>query len=336
MVNLDATIAVVPRERFSYTAPSLESIYANTSLPLRLVYVDGGSPRRVQRYLREEARAKGFTLVRADHHLSPNQARNLALAHVNTKYVVFIDNDVLVSPGWLDALVGCAEETGAWAVGPLCMAGAPGHELIHHAGGVSRVEEVGGRRLFFEEHYHSGKRLKDVEPPRRGACELLEFHCMLVRAECFDRLGRLDERLLSMHEENDLCMAARAAGGEVYLEPRSVVQYVPPSPIAWSDLPFYLLRWSEAWNDASLARFREKWRLAADDPGSVAARAWATQHRQSLLWRLRPFVDRLTGGRSYWIERRLLAPLEMQVSDYFARRARTGARDRARATRVIE
>ena len=38
--------------------------------------------------------------ARGEDHLAPNESRNLALAHVETPYVVFIDNDVFVQPGY--------------------------------------------------------------------------------------------------------------------------------------------------------------------------------------------------------------------------------------------
>lgn len=44
MVEPEVTIVVSPRERFSYTRESLESIYEHTKAPFKLVYVDGGSP----------------------------------------------------------------------------------------------------------------------------------------------------------------------------------------------------------------------------------------------------------------------------------------------------
>jgi GT2 family glycosyltransferase len=113
-----ATVAVVQRDRFSPTRAALERLYEVTEPPFRLIYVDGGSPQRVRAYLTDQARQRGFHLLRRDSYLSPNEARNLALRHVDTRYVVFLDNDVLVTPGWLEALVRCAEETGAWTVGP--------------------------------------------------------------------------------------------------------------------------------------------------------------------------------------------------------------------------
>src|ERR1700704_2027363 len=99
------TIMVVPRERFSVSARALAALYERTQYPFSLVYVDGGAPRSIRRQLEVASRRHGFSLIRRDRYLTPNQARNLALRQVRTKYVVSLDNDVLVTPGWLDSLV---------------------------------------------------------------------------------------------------------------------------------------------------------------------------------------------------------------------------------------
>jgi len=251
MIKDNVTIAVVPRERFSHTAATLESIYEHTPQPFRLVYVDGGSPSRVARYLRKQASVRGFTLLRTDHYLSPNEGRNLAIKNITTKYVVFVDNDAQVSPGWLEPLIECAEETGAWIVGPLLMVGKPGEEVIHHGGGAARIDEVDGRRRFFEEHYLSDMRLEEVGPLSRVPRGVLEFHCMLINMESFEQLGFLDEQLLTMYEHIDFCMAVESAGKKVYLEPGSIVTYIPMLRPELSDLPYYFLRWSEDWNEVN-------------------------------------------------------------------------------------
>ena len=71
------TLIVVPRERFGVALRSLESIYANTQFPFRLIYVDAGSPAAVARALAAQAKARGFELLRVDSLLAPNEARNL-------------------------------------------------------------------------------------------------------------------------------------------------------------------------------------------------------------------------------------------------------------------
>ncbi|MEO1402619.1 MAG: glycosyltransferase, partial [Cyanobacteria bacterium J06635_1] len=119
MIPPQVTIVVVPRERFQFTQDSLESLYDNTQYPFKLIYVDNNAPARVQDYLVNQAQDKGFELVRSQHYLSPNQARNVGLQRVTTPYVVFVDNDIMFAPGWLSALVECAQETGATVVGSL-------------------------------------------------------------------------------------------------------------------------------------------------------------------------------------------------------------------------
>jgi GT2 family glycosyltransferase len=287
----DVTLVVVPRERFSYTRDSLEGIYRHTRQPFALVYVDGGSPAPICDWLAEQATRRGFTLLRRDHYLSPNEARNIGFPLVQTKYVVFIDNDVAVSPGWLPPLLRCAEETGAGVVGPLYCIDRPLHRKVHMAGGLAHFEEARGTRRFIERHLYSWQWLADVRPQvARSTTGHAEFHCMLVRTDLMRRLGPLDEELLAVTETQiDLCLQARDLGAEVWFEPDSVVTYVRPPPFAWDDLPYYLLRWNDEWAQRGLERFRTKWNLESDDPFLERRRRWIASHRLRVvkpLWNL--------------------------------------------------
>ncbi len=290
------TIVVVPRERFSHTRASLESLYANTHLPFRLIYVDGGSPAHIKSHLEMQAEEKGFKLIRTEHYLSPNRARNIGLRLVDTKYVVFLDNDVEFARGWLSALVQCAEETNASLVGPLYCIGRPVHEIIHMAGGDACIREEGGRRRFLEKHRHCDERVSDVRPHlRREPCELIEFHCMLARTDVLKELGSLDEGFLNTREHVDICLTVRKAGGSVWFEPKSIVTNVVAPPFAWSDIPFYLMRWSDSWAQATLKHFEQKWNL--DSNGVQLMNNWLRPHRQVPLRRLRGGLHRLFGAK---------------------------------------
>jgi GT2 family glycosyltransferase len=290
------TIVVVPRERFSYCRTSLGSLYANTPLPLRLIYVDGGSPAHIKRYLEIQAAEKKFELIRTEAYLSPNQARNIGLRRADTKYVVFIDNDVEVAPGWLPALLQCAEETNASLVGPMYCIGQPVHQIIHMAGGEARIREAEGRRRLYEKHCFCNARVSDVRARmRREPCELVEFHCLFARTEVLQRLGPLDEALLSTREHVDLCFMVREAGGTVWFEPNAVVTYVVASSFAWSDIPYYLLRWSDAWGQASVRHFEQKWNLDANV--AQLNKNWLRPHRQIPFRRLRTRLHRFFGAR---------------------------------------
>lgn len=268
-----ATVIVTQRERFGMTEESLDSLYENTP-QAEVIYVDGGSPARVRDYLAREAKARGFRLIRDERFLTPNQARNLGVAAATTPYVVFVDNDVLYTPGWLDALVACADETGAEIVAPLTCQGLPAHTEIHHAGGdYAEGGDMAGffegdpeRARAFDEVMHGhAEKVADwdgrLERQETGMCE---FHCVLARRDVFERLGPLDEKMLSTKEHIDFSMTVKAAGGRVMFEPASVITYVFPCrarPLNQEDWPFFSLRWSDAYGARSLNHFIAKWNL---------------------------------------------------------------------------
>jgi GT2 family glycosyltransferase len=311
-------LVVAPRERFSYTRQSLESIFAETSIPFELVYVDGGSPAGVRDYLQQQAQERGFKLIRTEHYLSPNEARNIGLKHVKTPYVLFIDNDVEVTPGWLTWLFSCAEETQATVVCPLTCIGSPLHQKIHLAGGEARIVlEVEGnkaRRKVHEKHYFVNRPVEAVQDQlQRRACEFAEFHCMLVRTEIFDRIGPLDKKLLSTREHIDFCLNVTQAGGTIYCEPESVVTYVPDILYRWSDLSYFMLRWSDEWERKSLKHFRKKWNLDKDK--YFKKRYSRLGHRRHHAF-LRPLVRKLTFGRAVPKLESMAIALERQFNDW--------------------
>lgn len=317
-----ATIVVVPRERFSKARESLESVFANTETPYELVYVDGNSPRRLKLWLEEQAAQRGFDLVRRERYLSPNEARNIGLRRSRTEYVVFLDNDVLLRPGWLGKLIECADETGAALVGPLTC--EYDWDTIHCAGGEVRIleEEENGAtvRRAKEKLYHPQRKVTAVQDQlRREQCTLAEYHCVLARRDTLEAIGGLDEEMLNTREHLDLCLAVMKEGGTVWFEPESVVTYLAPPPLALRDYPLYMLRWSDDWERRSLEHFRAKWDLTSDDffRARLARLGW--RRRMSIL---HPLAKRLSiRGRGSGKIERALTPLERRLNRWVTERA---------------
>jgi GT2 family glycosyltransferase len=323
----EVTIIVVPRERFAVTRRALETLYSETDYPFRLIYVDGGSPLKIARYLEEQAGQRGFELLRSERFLSPNEARNWGAAHASGRYAVFVDNDLLVSRGWLAALVCCAEETGADLVGPLYGVGEPELGWIHMAGGTARIEENGGVRRLTEEHRFAGRLLREIEPElHRVATDLVEFHCMLARRETLDALSPLDEELLSTGEHIDLCLAVRQRNGSIYFEPASRVSYLPPPPLDAADRPYFRLRWSEAWTRRSLTRLQQKWGLAANDPYFDDHLRWLRSHRRLPLQAKQRLLERFFGDRLARFPKMALAAAETVWNRWSVRETDRGPR----------
>jgi GT2 family glycosyltransferase len=289
------TIVAVPRERYSLARRSLESIFAHTREPFELIYVDGNAPRPLASWLKAQAQEKGFQLLRHDEYLPPNRARNIGFEAVRTPYVVFIDNDVIVSDGWLEALVRCAEDTGAAIAGPLTCEGEPIHTHIHFAGGESHIVEVvenGEPRRYMRDTIElQAKPLAEYRPRlQRKTTECFEFHCVLMRTDVVRDIGGFDEDIWNTKENVDFALEVARRGGEVYLEPDSLVTYLDNVPMTWSDMRYYVVRWSDAWTEASLDRIKEKWNLSED--GFFQSR-YANMGWRRRRYIIRPFCQKL-------------------------------------------
>jgi cellulose synthase/poly-beta-1,6-N-acetylglucosamine synthase-like glycosyltransferase len=279
----------------------LESIYAHTTVPFEMVYVDAGSPPWIAAYLRCEARTRGFRLLRLNHQLFPSAARNRGFAVATTEYVVFIDNDVVVTPGWLEALLACAREESATIVGGITALGPPG-SIVHAAGGgvIRLTETPAGRTLTMKFPFYDAPWGAFVDAFVRERVDMVEFHCMLVHANRIRPLFPLDEALETVLEFEDLCLRANQAGMAVFFEPRCRVgQLLPvPLPRGLPDLPMFWRRWSRRRNAASIEHFRRKWDISTDDQALRGLLGWSKQRRYlplqgTPLYRLIPVLRRI-------------------------------------------
>ncbi|NJR38131.1 MAG: glycosyltransferase [Leptolyngbyaceae cyanobacterium CSU_1_4] len=336
MSTPDVTIIVVPRERFQFAQDSLESLYSQTSGSFDLIYVDNNSPAKLRNYLQIEAAHRGFHLLRSDRFLSPNQARNLGLKQVRSKYVVFVDNDVIFAPGWLQALINCTEETGATVVGSLVCQYQPVHTIVHCAGGeymppdayakfvrgestVTRSPNVNGKWQINEKTYYQNRKVEEVQQHlKRETTGFVEFHSMLVRTEIFEKIGELDEGFSCTKEYLDFCMLVAQAGGSIYLEPASVVTFLthPPAPaLQWSDLPYFMVRWSDAWERESLLHFQQKWDLAESEYFLKRFKKLGRRRREEIIHPVTEKFSFLRTTQRKWLEKRLVF-LEKLINRY--------------------
>lgn len=270
----NVTLIIAQRERMSLTEMSLESVLADRSEPFRLIYVDGGAPAPIRAYLERRIPEVGGRLIRREERLWPNAARNVALPHVDTPYVAFIDNDVEVTPGWLARLVAAAEETGAAIVGPLYLiSDGVGEPRIHMAGGtLTRVESEAGVALHERHELINAPLAKSVGLTRRP-CDFVEYHCMLARTD-FVRAHGLSESIVCVHEHIDIALEAKRAGLPVIFEPSAVVNQHAFAPFVLSDLAFHRWRWHRDAAEASLTAFCRKWNAIDDDEAMKGIRSF--------------------------------------------------------------
>lgn len=206
-----------------------------------VVVVANGASIPVRTFLDQEV--EGGVLVRARVNLGFAGGCNHGVAASRGRYVVLVNDDAVVEPGWLDALVDAADRRPrAAVVGSLVL--FPDRT----------VQDAGGR--IDEEHMPavvgrgSAESSAVATTPRK--VDYVSGCAVLVRREAWDAVGGMDERFYPAYfEDVDLCLRLRHAGWESWFEPEAKVLH---DESASSDLVLKSLAWD--WNKA---RFLLRW-----------------------------------------------------------------------------
>ena len=261
------TIVVSFRERWRFTADTVESILHHSRGDFALWVLDPGMPAAVRTALRPHVDAGALRIVPIDQGQQPNEWRASIIPQLSSPYVIFIDNDVVVRPGWLDKLIACADETGAGIVCPLYLWGETDKsDVIHMAGGLLTLEAVEGGTRMAEAHRHVGKHIWEVpQDLHRQTCGFGEFHCLLMRREVYSAKGMFDPGIVTVHEHIHASMLARELGYETWFEPESRVTYLAFAPWQAGEANALRKRWDFDQAERSLSGFAERWNVIDDD-----------------------------------------------------------------------
>jgi GT2 family glycosyltransferase len=200
-------------------------------------------------------------------------ACNQGAAEARGSYLLFLNNDTVVEPGWLEALVETLERD--------ARAGAAGSMFLYPDG---RVQEAGAILWSNGEAFHYGWG-RSPEDPRFGFAREVDYcsgASLIVRKELFDRLGGFDRRYApAYYEDADLCMGVRSLGYKVVYQPASRVVHFEGAT-AGTDTRSGFKRFQVV----NRSKFLDKWRATLErehlpqDPSRAeraANRKWATQ-----------------------------------------------------------
>lgn len=144
-----------------------------------------------------------------------NRALREILARPDIGYVLFLNDDTEVTPGFLEPLAALAD--GRTLVAPKTyLAGQPGI-LDDAAGAFDWWRGTWRRRVLGRPEGPA-----DCYP---HAIETANLSCLLVPAGTFREVGLLDDAFFVYYDDTDFCRRARAAGYRIFFEPRSVVYH---------------------------------------------------------------------------------------------------------------
>ena len=276
--RLDVSIVVSPRERFTCLPGALRSLFDTIPVDVPVFVVEGGSPKSVKSELQSLKMERDFHWISEKKMILPSQARNIGGRMVNSKYIVFADNDVIYSKGWLHALVKHADKHDSVTVGPLILIGPQEKPTIHHAGGELISYRDSDRLVISDNHRLANVKLGEADL-KSGApvkSEVCEFHCLLMKRDFFERMEGLNERLVTW-DHVDLALRVKQAGLNSTFCKESVVTYNAMVPFKFVDLRYLVFRWDQIRSARGMKSFYESWN-ASEYKHSIG-QTWVRPHR---------------------------------------------------------
>ncbi|MFF2092521.1 methyltransferase domain-containing protein [Paenibacillus sp. NPDC058174] len=207
--NNMTSIIIVTRNQLTLTKQCIDSIRRNTAAgSYELILVDNGSDDGTAVWAAEQTDVK--VIANKDNAGFP-KACNQGLQHAAGSFLLLLNNDTLVTPGWLTGLQRCLTSDAAiGAVGPVTNSASywsaiPAsyttlEELDQFAEALSSSAKAAGTQGSWEE------RIK------------LVGYCMLLKREAYEAAGELDERYgVGNFEDDDYSIRLKLAGYKLML-----------------------------------------------------------------------------------------------------------------------
>lgn len=198
------SIIILTFNQLEYTKKCMESIQEHTPEPHEIIVVDNGSTDGTREYLIKLAQDRSeIQLILNDRNRGFAAGNNQALEKAKGDYILLLNNDVVVTQGWLGTMIEHLNNTpDAGMVGPMSNS-VSGPQLVKDVPYGDSLDDM----QAFARDFASENRGKTIEHMR-----LVGF-CLLIRKEVIDIIGRLDENYLSGNfEDDDLCLRSSIAG----------------------------------------------------------------------------------------------------------------------------
>ncbi len=206
------SIIVVCFNKSELTRECIKSVFRNpppAGTKLELIVVDNGSTDDTRDVVADLAQQfPEIIYVHNATNMMFSMGNNIGAARSNGKYLVFLNNDTLVTPGWLEHLhqkISSAENVGI--VGP---------KLLYPDDTIQCAGMVFNRHSSMPYHIYRGFHKNDACVNKSRQYKALTGACMMMRAKEFFDIDGFDPNFVNGCEDIDLCLRfAQQVGKEI-------------------------------------------------------------------------------------------------------------------------
>jgi GT2 family glycosyltransferase len=203
-----ADIIIPVHNQFHFTRSLLEGIYRHTDFPFHIYVIDNASTDETVDL--DKIYTRNLTIVRNRENRGWCGGINQGVQLGKNRFIVFMNNDVEVSHGWLGNLIAFLDtHPRIGAVGPL-------NSNSRDWQCVDRVREklVAEIPYFLTDDIHERNRILSYHFHRAGILVegMLAFFCTVLRRRTVDAVGLLDEEFVGGGDDDDYCRRLRKAG----------------------------------------------------------------------------------------------------------------------------
>lgn len=209
-----------------YLKKCASNLLSNTNHDLfEWLILDDHSTDGTEEYVQEELfKYKQIKYIKPTERVNNfSKANNILAQDINSKYIVCLNNDCYVQPGWLEPLLHRMESDPTIGVaGSLLL--FPNSRKIQHCGVIFfNFDELGPLPGHFLHEQNLDDNFRFVNTPR--LYQSVTAACLITRTKLFRTIQGFDENYKFGYEDVDLCLQIKQLGYKILFEPSSVVEH---------------------------------------------------------------------------------------------------------------